>query len=325
MNKIICDVCGSSYPDSANQCPICGHVRPANAVAGEEATSESGTPNKENYTYVKGGRFSKKNVKKRNKQMHQVTQQEDIPEEPVDEEQKGDSSKGLIIAIIVLLIAVLAVAAYITIQFFLPLAGQSGNVVTTQPTTVETTEATTVETTVETTLPDILCTELSLNATEIILKQKDETFALVAATTPEDTTDVITFSSADEAIATVTPEGTITATGVGETVITVTCGEVSTQCKVLCSYDAETGKAFAAPYKLNKKNVTIAYKNNEKFTLKFVDANGTIIPVNYVVENPEVCSMEGNTVTALAKGKTNITVNYNGETYTCVVAVVYQH
>ena len=28
MSKIICDICGTSYPETAKQCPICGCVRP---------------------------------------------------------------------------------------------------------------------------------------------------------------------------------------------------------------------------------------------------------------------------------------------------------
>ena len=63
MNKIICDVCGTSYPETVEQCPICGCVRPAdvqNTMPDSEA-NESGS----GYTYVKGGRFSKGNVKKR--------------------------------------------------------------------------------------------------------------------------------------------------------------------------------------------------------------------------------------------------------------------
>ena len=27
MNKIICDICGSTYPETADQCPICGSSR----------------------------------------------------------------------------------------------------------------------------------------------------------------------------------------------------------------------------------------------------------------------------------------------------------
>ena len=62
MSKIICEVCGTSYPETANQCPICGCVRPADATSVETDTAvETG------YTYVKGGRFSKANVRKRNR------------------------------------------------------------------------------------------------------------------------------------------------------------------------------------------------------------------------------------------------------------------
>ena len=66
MSKIICEVCGTSYPDTTMQCPICGCVRPGDVqrVTNEINADENGASG---YTYVKGGRFSKSNVKKRNK------------------------------------------------------------------------------------------------------------------------------------------------------------------------------------------------------------------------------------------------------------------
>ena len=57
MNKVVCNICGTSYPESATQCPICGNVQ--NTEKGTSANSNNG-----NYTYVKGGRFSKANVKR---------------------------------------------------------------------------------------------------------------------------------------------------------------------------------------------------------------------------------------------------------------------
>ena len=54
MSKVICDICGTSFPESATQCPICGCVRPAEVVSVPETEEE-----KTGYTYVKGGRFSK--------------------------------------------------------------------------------------------------------------------------------------------------------------------------------------------------------------------------------------------------------------------------
>ena len=58
MNKIVCDLCGTSYPETAPQCPICGTAKSDTAKTKPDA--ESG------YAYVKGGRFSHANVRKRN-------------------------------------------------------------------------------------------------------------------------------------------------------------------------------------------------------------------------------------------------------------------
>ena len=61
MSKIICDVCGTSYPESANQCPICGCVRSGDAVTVRGDTNNTEVNTTGSYTYVKGGRFSKAN------------------------------------------------------------------------------------------------------------------------------------------------------------------------------------------------------------------------------------------------------------------------
>lgn len=66
MSKIICDVCGTSYPETATQCPICGCVRSSDSVTVAGDTSDVVAKNTAAYTPVKGGRFSKSNVKKRN-------------------------------------------------------------------------------------------------------------------------------------------------------------------------------------------------------------------------------------------------------------------
>ena len=62
MNKVICDVCGTSYPETAQQCPICGCTS-GEGIRVVEVEEEEAAPR----TYVKGGHFSKSNVRKRNK------------------------------------------------------------------------------------------------------------------------------------------------------------------------------------------------------------------------------------------------------------------
>lgn len=320
MSKIICDVCGTTYPDSANQCPICGCVRPANVTPVEGVSDEIGSPRRENYTYVKGGRFSKKNVKRRNQHVIQQNHEQDVSNLPEDSEQYENDGKGLVIAIFVLLIAVIAVASYITIRFFAPFGKQDNQGVTPPDTTVTTTESQTEETTVETTAETIVSTEITLDTSEVILEQKGAEYTLTVAVNPIDITDVITYNSENDAIATVSIDGKITAMGSGETTITVTCGEVSAQCKVVCTFDDEvTNSEFKAPYRLNKEDVSISV--GEKFTLKFMDANNNLIPAVYEIQNPDVCSVDENKVTGTASGTTKISVNYNGETYSCIVRV----
>lgn len=62
MSKIICDVCGTSYPETSNQCPICGNAKAGSASVGGDSAAQGAAE----YAYVKGGRFSHANVRKRN-------------------------------------------------------------------------------------------------------------------------------------------------------------------------------------------------------------------------------------------------------------------
>ena len=102
MSKVICDVCGTTYPDTATQCPICNSAKSSadNTVAGEAGGE---------YAYVKGGRFSKKNVKKRGKTTAQRrSNQSKRNDEP--------SNTGLVIIVILLLLAIVAVVIYIGVH-----------------------------------------------------------------------------------------------------------------------------------------------------------------------------------------------------------------
>ena len=54
MSKIICDVCGTSYPETASQCPICGSARSGDVqvVADSQPGGDEAAPR--GYQYVKG-------------------------------------------------------------------------------------------------------------------------------------------------------------------------------------------------------------------------------------------------------------------------------
>lgn len=78
MRKIVCEVCGTSYPETASACPICGSAKPVDARIFVDDSGDS-APETPTYTYVKGGRFSKKNVRKRNAMKNDPGRREEIP------------------------------------------------------------------------------------------------------------------------------------------------------------------------------------------------------------------------------------------------------
>ena len=78
MRKIVCEVCGTSYPETASACPICGSARSVDARIFVDDSGDS-APETPTYTYVKGGRFSKKNVRKRNAMKNNPGRREEIP------------------------------------------------------------------------------------------------------------------------------------------------------------------------------------------------------------------------------------------------------
>lgn len=118
--------------------------------------------------------------------------------------------------------------------------------------TLAPTPTTTAPTTEPTTEPDLSCKGLVLSDSEITLEQEGETWTLKVTTDPLDTTDTVSFVSADPAVAEVSAEGVITAASAGETVITVTCGSVNATCKVICNIASETTGETTVPETLTQ-------------------------------------------------------------------------
>ena len=263
MSKIICDICGTRYPDTAEQCPICGHVSEGteNVVAD---VFDMDNVQGESRQKVSGGRFSKSNVKKRNAG---TLQREEAPVEkakpaqkpaknpakssekapakkPVKEtrEQKNEdffaednqnkkANAILNVRLGIVIVALLAVTAYIFTQYVLPEMKKP------EPTEAPTEMATEYYTEpLETEEPTYPCDELLLEETEQMLTEYEEKWLINVKVLPENTTDTLTFTSADPLIASVDSEGCITAWAEGQTVITITCGNVQVEYEVLCLF-----------------------------------------------------------------------------------------
>ena len=85
MSKLICDICGTSYSEGVDKCPTCGYSR-AFEEAADNAAQRPAVREK-----VRGGRFSKKNVRKRLELMAQAGHkiQEIVPAADIAAELKA--------------------------------------------------------------------------------------------------------------------------------------------------------------------------------------------------------------------------------------------
>ena len=348
MEKVICDVCGADYPETAAQCPLCGCAR---ADGGQ--TSAGNTDGESTYTYTKGGRFSKSNVRKRLKAAQiqpvpvempvRTPEPEDDPDYDdyddydEDEVEEPSSNRGLIAIVVLLLLAIIAVSSYIAIVHF-DIFGSNGEtkpVVTTGPS--QSTTAPTDDIGIR-----IPCTGLTVNG-DISLTQKGKTVQLSISTEPLDTTDEITYKSSNVAVATVDEYGYVTAVGDGEVTITITCGDFVKECKVSCDFSGNdqpsTPTEPTVPVepvlqyqlKLNgaKPNYPIGdysceatFKTGASFTLKVVDENGKAMDVVWSASKDSYVTINGNTIKCY-KPVNSITISgtYAGKTYSCIVHI----
>ena len=273
MSKVICDICGTTYPESAEKCPICGYSGNLADLLGDEdlelwdvtapepATSVQGSTDPDELPEEpeprkaarppkakpakaakpaksggkKGGKFSQTAARKRDKEdpPYQVQPVQDAPaEEP--EDTARDSNGLLVVLLVVVIVALLAVTGYICVRYFLPnvLQNPAEETVSTESTEVPTQPTESVE---------VPCSDIALiNGGKVELGQPGQHWLLHVVILPGDCTDEVSFVSSDESIATVNYDGRITAVGEGTCTVTISCGERSLECTVICEFPEET-------------------------------------------------------------------------------------
>ena len=336
MNKIICDICGTDYPETAAQCPICGCASAgAQTSAGSDA---SDAEEKAVRTRERGGHYSKANVRKRLKanQIPYDSVPDSDPEPEYEDEDGQDngeieedhgSNRGLIIVIGILLVAIVAVAAYIAISMFglgfdeipffdffnKPVTSQNAQLTnpTTEPTTAPAPSAS-----------GVACTELSVSDVEIFLKSIGSTWQLTVEPLPANTTDKVVFSSTDENIVTVDASGLVTAVGAGKASVIVTCGDVAVDCPVLCG---EEGTEGSEPTQTPEDfELTLQSKD---FTLNKAGATfdlykGEVDPadITWTSDNEQIATIKDGIVTAVGNGRTKVHGVYGEQKVSCWVS-----
>ena len=235
MKKIICDVCGTSYQESAECCPICGCTRDEAVLLGEEFSMDE-------RDYVSGSRDGQLTPKKKkaifdfdevNAEPQTVNRTEEVHCDEGESFTPPPKHNTFAVIVLTILIAVLLLlAGFLFLRYLMP------------NTAAEETIATTLPLVQETTLPpqtsSIPCESLALTSGSAKLTTEGAFFLINVSVYPENTTDPLIYHSSDSSIATVDDSGRITAVSEGSTVVYITCGTQQIPCEVVCSFTHET-------------------------------------------------------------------------------------
>lgn len=283
MSKIICDVCGTSFSDTSTQCPICGSVHQGDSLISTQSNQDVG-----GYTYVKGGRFSKNNVKKRTNNAS-------------SEKSKSSKSTGLIIVLVLLILIVLTMIAIILFGIFSRDA---------DPTMQEQNQ---------TQQSDVACSSLSLSQSDITLEAVGAEWMLYATCTPSNTTDKVIYSVDQPQVATVSPNGSVVCVGEGTATITVQCGDQVKTCKVTCVLPTEDTPPATVPPEgihLNRVSITADF---EGFEWILYSGKVPVSDIDWSSDDPLVATFQDGIVVAVGEGETMVHADYNGVRTSCKI------
>lgn len=168
--------------------------------------------------------------------------------------------------------------------------------------------------------PTVEATGIKLEKEETTLKA-GESETLVATVEPEDATETeVTWTSSDEAVATVDTEGKVTAVAEGTATITATCGEFSATCTVTVEKADEPTPDPTIT--LDQTSVELTVGQSVTLAATIENPLQTDEAVTWTSDNEVVASVDSEgKVTALAEGNATITASYAGQTVTCTVTV----
>ena len=157
--------------------------------------------------------------------------------------------------------------------------------------------------------------KLSKDNIELLVGQTDKLTAIVY---PENTTDpTIQWQSANEKIAKVGTDGTVTAVSVGTVNISATCGSASATCVVTVK-----PPIIASSITLNLQEMTLIVGQTDKLTATVYPENTTDPTIQWQSANEEVATVAvDGTVTAVSVGTVNISATCGSANATCIVTV----
>lgn len=237
MDKVICDICGTSFPATEECCPICGCSRDLKLDLEPEGEEEDFLQDSPITSAQKvDGKYKAFNeaLSRKDDWDEDEYDEDDEDEDDEDEDEPRRGKTGAVILLTIVIMLLLAVCGFLFVRYLLPnMGGEEPQ----QTESIPETELP-VETTTE---PGIPCEQLILmSGASLDLSREGEYRLVNVIVKPEDSTDKLEYYSADETVATVNAEGRVTAIGEGDTVITVICGSQRVECRVFVHYVEET-------------------------------------------------------------------------------------
>lgn len=347
MSKVICDICGTTYPETAENCPICGYAQ----FPDVELTEEDLLMEEPLLTRNKGGRYVQANSNRKNKEIFDYdrvnpqSQDEDEDEDEEEEyeeeddeeyEERSESSVVTVIVLVMVIMLLLAAIGFVFFRFFLPAVNSNREKAPAVQSIA--TEATETE---ETTIPTIPCTDLILNEAPRSLSKEGQFYLLNVKVLPADTTDELTYVSGDESIVTVTGGGRIVAVGEGETTVYITCGKMQINCPITVKYEEETQTPTEETLETeateeaseeteategDPSKIVLKLKSTDRslavgygFTLE-LDCDLDPSQVEWSVEHGYIASVDDKGfVLAKASGTTAVIVRYGDQEVQCII------
>lgn len=343
MNKYICDICGTAYPESADRCPICGSSREF-STDDQEYIPEKMPPYVPSGT-KKSGLFLSA-VKKVQDDLYDKDDADDIsfdapmdilPEledhpVPMGTEHSDRRRTNYFVVILLTIVIGLCVLAsgFLFFRYYLPHQFP-------QETEPEVTTSEPTEVTEESQLQTIPCKSIVLTSGVPEINRLGQYWLLHVIVVPEDTTDQLTFVSSDESVVTVTQEGRLCAVGEGKTTVVISCGEEQILCQVTVKLPEETGPsadpstettsaeepseeteaAGEVILKLKQSDISFS-KKGVTFELE-LDCDLDPKDVTWMTMDPDVAICHDGVITVLGNGTTRIVAQYKGQEVYCIV------
>jgi len=350
MNKIICDICGSTYPETAQCCPICGSSREFGIENPDYVPSKM--PEYVPESKKKQGLFSS-SAKKAQEFLYDMDESMfDAPMDILPEISKPDQAPAenlkprtnyfLVVFLTFIIGLCLIFCGFLLFRYYIPYQIQKETPQQTEEMSLP--EVTTEEST-ESTIP---CKSIVLTSGVPEINRIGQYWLLHVLVMPEDTTDRLTFVSSDESVVTVTDEGRLCAVGEGQTTIVISCGSEQILCQVTVKLpeeettgaapseetEAETDdpvidqaemeetkeeepilKLVQSDISFNKKGVT--------FQLE-LDCDLDPSEVIWLTLDPDVAICHDGVITVLGNGITRIVAQYGDQEVYCVVRCNFQ-